>query len=323
MLITRAYYECKHFIPRRLRLMLRRLHAKKVLGGVREQWPIDPVAGAAPEGWVGWPEGKRFAFVLTHDVEGPRGVSKCHELMRMEMDLGFRSCFNFIPEGSYRLPPPLREELIANGFEVGVHDLHHDGHLYRSRAGFSRKAKRINRYLRDWNASGFRGGFMFHNLDWLHDIEMEYDSSIFDTDPFEPQSDGCRSIFPFRVPQNGGGTNDRDNRTHGYVELPYTLPQDSTLFLILRESTPAIWIQKLEWIASRRGMALLNAHPDYMHFGEERATYNTYASSYYRDFLLHVKTRFGDEFWHALPKDVARFVSNGTPPSTSPTGFHS
>ncbi|MBC7999552.1 MAG: prolyl oligopeptidase family serine peptidase, partial [Leptolyngbya sp.] len=33
-----------------------------------------------------------------------------------------------------------------------------------------------------------------------------------------------------------------------YVELSYTLPQDSTLFLLLRETTPAIWKLKLDWI---------------------------------------------------------------------------
>jgi hypothetical protein len=56
--------------------------------------------------------------------------------------------------------------LTRNGFEVGVHDLHHDGKLYSSRQ-VSRKAQQINRYLKDWGASGFRSGFMLHNLDWL------------------------------------------------------------------------------------------------------------------------------------------------------------
>ena len=39
--------------------------------------------------------------------------------MQLEQDLGFRSSFNFIPEGSYRVPAELRQELTANGFEVG------------------------------------------------------------------------------------------------------------------------------------------------------------------------------------------------------------
>src|SRR4029077_1472652 len=50
----------------------------------------------------------------------------------------------------------------------------------------------------------------------------------------------------------------------GYVELPYTLPQDFTLFLLLREESPEIWCRKLDWIAGHGGMALVDTHPDYM-----------------------------------------------------------
>ena len=59
--------------------------------------------------------------------------------------------------------------------------------------------------MREWNAVGFRSGFMHHNLDWLHDLEVSYDSSTFDTDPFEPQPDGANTIFPFWVPGPNGG----------------------------------------------------------------------------------------------------------------------
>jgi hypothetical protein len=54
---------------------------------------------------------------------------------------------------------------MRGGFEVGVHDLRHDGKLYRSRQVFAQKALRINRYLKDWGAVGFRSGFMFHKLE--------------------------------------------------------------------------------------------------------------------------------------------------------------
>ena len=40
-----------------------------------------------------------FALVLTHDVEGPIGLERVRPLMELEMRLGFRSCFNLIPEG--------------------------------------------------------------------------------------------------------------------------------------------------------------------------------------------------------------------------------
>ena len=73
------------------------------------------------------------------------------------MSRGFRSAFNFVREGDYRVTPEFREFLTKN--EVGVHDLRHDGKLYWSREVFRRNADGINRYMRDWKA-GFRSGFM-------------------------------------------------------------------------------------------------------------------------------------------------------------------
>ena len=234
--------------------------------------------------------------------------------MQLEMELGFRSSFNFVPEGSYRVPAELRAELTDSGFEVGIHDLKHDGHLFASRRGFKRRAERINGYAREWGASGFRSGFMLRNLDWLHDLDIDYDASTFDTDPFEPQPDGGHTIFPFWVPRpNGSSANGHESTTDspsrgGYVELPYTLPQDSTLFLVLRETTPEIWMRKLDWIARHGGMVLVDAHPDYMSFGRSRPTTTKYAVALYREFLTHVKTRYAGEYWHALPREVAAHI---------------
>ncbi len=163
-------------------------------------WPILPGSELPPEGWPGWPDGKKFAFVLTHDVESQQGLDRVKQLAELEMELGFRSSFNFTPEGPYSVPGELRSWLTDRGFEVGVHDLHHDGHLFSSREGFRRKAERINAYLKEWNAVGFRSGYMLRNLDWIHDLNITYDACTFDTDPFEPQPDGVSTIFPFWVP---------------------------------------------------------------------------------------------------------------------------
>src|SRR4030095_1583596 len=218
-----------------MRPPIRRVVAMRVRRRIGHVWPIMPGSERPPQNWLGWPEGKKFAFVLTHDVESQAGLDRCRSLMELERNLGFRSSFNFIPEGSYRVPAQMRQELTANGFEVGIHDLKHDGHLFSSYRSFKRRALRINNYAREWGASGFRSGFMLRNLDWLHDLEVQYDASTFDTDPFEPQPDGGHTIFPFWVPRpNGSSIDGQELGTNscsqgGYVELPYTLPQDSTL----------------------------------------------------------------------------------------------
>jgi hypothetical protein len=260
-------------------------------------WPIDEKTGATPDNWPGWPAGRSFAFVLTHDVEGRRGLNRCRDLAQMEMQLGFRSSFNFVPEGEYTAAEDVRTFLTDHGFEVGVHDLHHDGKLYRSRSAFERNAERINRYLESWGAVGFRSAFMLHNLEWLGELQTLYDASTFDTDPFEPQPDAAGTIFPFWVARGG---------KDGYVELPYTLPQDSTMFLVLGETSIDVWRRKLDWVAERGGMALVNVHPDYMTF--DRGTRaGEYGAGLYAEFLAYAAARYGRSAWFALPRDVARF----------------
>ena len=256
-------------------------------------------------------------MLFTHDVESSEGVAKVRQLAELEMSYGFRSSFNFIPEGPYKDPVELRAWLLENGFEVGVHDLNHDGHLYESRESFAEKAKSINGYLEKWNAVGFRSGFMLRQLDWLHDLNVLYDSSTFDTDPFEPQPDGSHTIFPFHV------TSSADVARPGYVELSYSLPQDSTLFLLLREKSADIWKHKLDWIAECGGLALVNIHPDYINFSEESRSSSCYPVALIRDFLDYLRSEHGGTFWSPLPRELALWFrdqsdSNNHLPPTPP-----
>jgi uncharacterized protein len=309
MLKRRFYYTLKPYLPWRLRFAIRKISARRIRARANGSWPICESAAQTPTNWPGWPGGKQFAFVLTHDVEHGAGVAKSRRLAELEQQLGFRSSFNFVPEGKYTTPPELRHWLTENGFEVGVHDLHHDGRLYDSSAAFAKKAKKINGYLKEWNAVGFRSGFMLNRLDWLHELEVQYDASTFDTDPFEPQPEGRNTIFPFVA----NGTNGQPR----FVELPYTLVQDSTLFLLLGETTPDIWLKKADWIAHHGGMALVIIHPDYVRFPGEPASAGTYDVQLYIDFLQTMKVRYADKYWHALPREVASFTRHHSIPNTT------
>lgn len=72
----------------------------------------------------------------------------------------------------------------------------------------------------------------------------------------------------------------------GFVELPHSLVQDFTLFVILRERNIAIWRRKLDWIAERGGMALLKTHPDYMCFALADALLEVLQDRTVRDALV-------------------------------------
>jgi len=326
MLRNRIYYAVKPVLPRWFRTMLRGRRARRILKNCTGTWPIYEPGGRRPQGWPGWPDGKQFSFVLSHDVESVRGLKRCRQLAELEMQHGFRSSFNFIPEGDYRVPEELRGWLRGNGFEVGVHDLHHDGSLFRSRPSFERAAAAINRRLAEWGAAGFRAGFMLHKLDWLHSLNIEYDASTFDVDPFEPQADGVETIFPFWIPRPeielGGPRESRaidSGENHGgYIELPYTMVQDFNLFVVLQQRTTDLWSRKLDWIARKGGMALLNTHPDYMSFDDARPRADEYPVRLYADFLREVRRSCGDSAYCAVPLEVARYARRVRPVHARP-----
>ncbi|OGI12754.1 hypothetical protein A3K64_00725 [Candidatus Micrarchaeota archaeon RBG_16_36_9] len=305
----KAYYLAKPIIPRSTQIAVRRRKVKRQLGEYADIWPIDPASGEKPVGWTGWPEGKQFALILTHDVDTAIGQSKCMELSRLESNLSLNSAFNIVPE-RYLVNMDVMKYLSGKGHEIGVHDLKHDGHLYDSEKIFWERAQVINNYMQEWEmalgepVSGFRSGAMHHNLKWLLELGASYnestlhDESTFDTDPFEPNPEGMRTIFPFSV---------KDGKTgKKYIEIPYTLPQDFTMFVLMPEEmrTTDTWKKKLAWVAEKGGMALVNVHPDYMNFLGNKCGREQYPARLYKEFLEHVSTEYKGHFWHALPRDV-------------------
>lgn len=298
MILNRMYYATKPLIPRWLQIFLRRQLVAYKRGQYTHIWPIDPSSAKVPERWSGWPDKKKFALILTHDVETAKGHNRCKLLMDIEKRIGFRSSFNFVPE-KYNVSEQLLDSLREDGFEIGVHGLLHDGKLYSSKECFDERAIRINKFIKKWGAVGFRSPAMHCNLEWIKKLDIEYDCSTFDTDPFEPLPQGAGTIYPFWV-------KGCDNKV-GYCELPYTLPQDFTLYIIMKEKTNKIWKNKLSWIVEKGGMALLNTHPDYMNFNGRKTNIEEYNVKYYADFLNHIKNEHEGQYWHVKPKEISNF----------------
>ena len=108
------------------------------------------------------------------------------------------------------------------------------------------------------------------------------------------------TIFPFWVPGLDG---------KGYVELPYTLIQDFSLFIVLRERRIDIWKRKLEWIVQRGGMALLIVHPDYVNLSGEDIARDELSVDLYRGFLAHLRDNYAGQYWQPLPREIAKYVA--------------
>ena len=299
-MLKKIFYTLKPLIPRSLQLFLRRIWIKITIKKYENTWPILEKAGKKPDFFRGWKDYKKFVFIITHDVELQGGHDKCKQLMQIEKDLGFRSSFNFVPE-RYKISPTLRNEITENGFEIGVHGLNHDGKLFSSKKEFLKRVKKINGYLKEWGAVGFRAPAMHHNLDWIGELEIEYDLSTFDTDPFEPQSDGVKTIFPFKVL--------KDENQQGFWEFPYTLVQDFTLLILMKENNIEIWKKKIDWIVDKGGMVLVNIHPDYINFNNQRGL-EEFPVNLYIELLSYIKEKYSDMYWNPLPKELAEYLDN-------------
>jgi len=303
--ILKTYYVLKPLIPRRLQILLRRRRARSVRNSFAH-WPIEEklenlkrdifetlirTNGEIPFIWF-WPQGIRFAFVITHDVETQKGLRNIERICEVEKEYGFRSSWNFVPE-RYFVDSRLLERLVNDGFEIGIHGLKHDGKLFNSKKSFDERMKKIKKYAREWGAVGFRSPATQRNPSWMKNIPFEYDSSFPDTDPYEPQPGGCLSIFPFFM--------------GNVVELPITLAQDHTLFEILGYKDISIWKQKIDWIKKMNGIALVIVHPDYMRPGKGRGRSKEggYSIDYYKELLQHVKNK--GNYWHGLPRDLAQW----------------
>jgi len=279
-----AYYGIKPLLPRRLQLALRRLYSRRQARTEFPRWPIEPLLAERREmrgePAPSWPDEKRFAAILTHDVEGPAGVANIPTVLEIERRHGFVSSWNFVAEW-YPIEAGLFDRLRAGGCEIGLHGIRHDCKLFESRARFEAELPAIHRYLAEWNAVGFRSPATHRNAEWMPEIGALYDSSFPDTDPFEPQPGGCCSILPFFLGE--------------MIELPITLVQDHTLWEILRQDTIDLWREKSEWIIANGGLINLITHPDYLDTPARLRMYD--------EFLAYLAGQ--RDGWFALPREVA------------------
>ncbi len=292
----RAYYRLKPLLPRRLQLSMRRAYSKRQRQAEFPRWPIEPILvdhqrealadrvaerGGRPLPTIAaWPDDKRFAAVLTHDVESEAGVANVRRIVEIEARHGFVSSWNFVAEW-YPIDDGVFDYVRARGGEIGLHAVKHDCKLFGSREQFERELPAIHRYLADWEVEGFRSPATHRNPDWMPELGARYDSSFPDTDPFEPQAGGCCSILPFFLDD--------------LVELPITLTQDHTLWEILCEDTIDLWTRKSDWLIENGGLINLITHPDYLDTPARLRMYE--------EFIVYLSEQ--QDGWNALPREVA------------------
>ncbi len=295
-LARRSYYRARPLLPRSVQMSMRRSFSRVQSKTRFPRWPVETalhdfydflftvVASVAdrPVPFIGlWPGNWAWALVLTHDVEAQTGYERLPELLRVEVEAGYRSSWNFVPQNHYVVDDQLVETLLEQGFEVGVHGFNHDGRDLSSLTNLQRRLPSMREHAERWQAKGFRSPGTLRSAELMPLLGFDYDSSYTDTAPFEPQAGGCCTWLPYKLGE--------------LVELPMTLTQDHTLFDLLGHRDATIWLEKARFLRQHGGMALLLTHPDYVG--------NRYLLGAYRLFLQE----FADDStaWKALPRDVS------------------
>jgi hypothetical protein len=290
----RAYYVVRPLMPRGVQIAIRRAFSQIQARTAFPRWPVESslhdltdlvvqraadAAGAPVPYIASWPQGRSWALVLTHDVETAVGRDAIDSVWAVEEAAGYRSSWNLVPE-RYRVEDALVEHLKSIGCEVGVHGLRHDGRDLESLRTLERRLTEIRRWAGRWGAVGFRSPATHRVWEWMPKLGFDYDTSYPDTDPYEPMAGGCCCWLPFF--------------NQGMVELPITLQQDHTVFVILR-GDESLWREKAELLRAKGGMALMLTHPDYMLDAGRLRSYARFLGAFRDDPAV----------WTPLPREVA------------------
>lgn len=286
----RCYYLVRAWIPTALRQVLQRTRNGQLPVG--DEWYCPQAfwarlmqAAAEQRSQLvlhPWPDGYQHAAVLTHDIESADGLPRVDKLAQLEEQFGLRSAWYFVPS-KYRIDRGMLADLRERGHEVAVHGYNHDGRLFTSARLFAQRAAYINQAAQRWQAAGFRSPMMHRQLNWMQALEVDYDASCFDVDPYQAMPGGVGGAWPFIAGR--------------LVELPCTLPQDHTLFVTLKQSGTDIWRRKYAWLKRLRGMAMCLVHPDYLDSPKHW--------DWYRELLeMYVAAEDG---WKCLPQDISHW----------------
>jgi hypothetical protein len=298
-IVRNSYYALRPLLPVSIRKHLQRAALRGWDQRPFPRWPVDHSVEAILEKLMAleieahqvdripfiwfWPEGRSACATMTHDIETARGRDFCSQLMDLDDSFGIKSSFQVVPEERYSVPEEFLRTIRRRGFEVNVHDLNHDGKLFKDRKEFLRRAARINCYIKKFGAAGYRSGVLYRNLDWYDAFEFSYDMSLPNVGHLDPQSGGCCTTKPFFIGK--------------ILEIPVTATQDYTLFNILRQYSTDLWKEQVRAILERHGLANFIVHPDYVIEPRARNTY--------RELLAHLaQLRQTSNLWTALPREV-------------------
>ncbi len=300
--LANLYYFIRPVFSVRMRRHLQKIHLRGWERLTFPRWPVDMTvdklfgqlmllslksnrAERIPFIWF-WPGGAPSCAIMTHDVETESGRDFCATLMDVDDSFGIKSSFQLIPEKRYAVSRELIDSIRGRGFEVAVHDLNHDGRLYKGREEFLKRADKINFYGKEYGAEGFRAAVLYRRQLWYDALQFSYDMSVPNVAHLDPQRGGCCTVMPYFIGD--------------ILELPVTTTQDYMLFHILNDYSIELWKRQIDLIMANHGLISFIVHPDYVVTSQERSIYESLLG--YLDGLRKEKC-----VWMTTPSEVNRW----------------
>jgi len=239
-----------------------------------------------------WPDGKKYAAALTHDVDSDEAWKKGYwrEFADIEEAHGLRSSWHVCSIHMLRWERDL-EELARRGHEIAWHGPRHDYRIaFMTPAELAATLADGKPLMDRFGIRGFRSPNYLRTTRLYEGLAgtLGYDSSTMDTaaEPLSPTArTGCCTVFPFF--------------RGDLLVIPLTLPDALTIRCLTGDDAGAIsavQLAKLEWIKGVGGLVFAITHPEAW-ISMRKGSFGAYRK-------LVERLAADNEAWKALPRSI-------------------
>jgi len=238
-----------------------------------------------------WPKGRRYVFMMTHDIDTKEGMKMAGQVLDEMVELGLKPCFFLVAHG-YQWDDGFCDAVRQAGGEIALHGDTHDNRIaFEPRERIKTRLDSCRELIERHHILGFRSPSLLVSHDLYEEIgaRFAWDSSVpdCDTNTLIGPRRGCGTIFPYR--------------RQGTIVLPITMPADDRLLLLGYRGLDLLGLLRRKWQHVREvgGLCHFLTHPEPHLFGK----------SVIRDLFraLIQEAVDLDDCWIATPSMVADY----------------
>jgi len=270
-----------HWVPGPLRLAIYPLIAGTLRASAtgcppHPAWPIEPrldsfrsvlyeglteskeSTTSSPSG--PWPGGRRYVFMMTHDIDTKEGMKRAGQVLDEMVELGLKPCFFLVAHG-YRWDEGFCDAVRQAGGEIALHGDTHDNRIaFESRERIAKRLDSCRDLIERHHIVGFRSPSLLVSDALYEELgsRFAWDSSVpdCDTNTLIGARRGCGTIFPYRRGET--------------IVLPITMPADDRLLLLGYRGMNLLGLLRRKWQYVREvgGLCHFLTHPEPHLFGK-------------------------------------------------------